>query len=158
MGSPGAEARRIEFGHVLAETLGANGLTQVHLAKTLGCTQRSVSAWINGRAEPAAELVFEIERALSLPPGYLSRLLGYLPVEAVKSAATVEEAVALTTVLDESFKPMLLAVYRELRRLSRQPQTKGNGARTQPPSKAQGRGKLRSVEDAPPAARRRRRG
>lgn len=59
---------RLRFGRLLAEALKAQRLKQEDLAARLGATQPSVSGWINGRYEPAAQTVFAIERALDLEP------------------------------------------------------------------------------------------
>jgi transcriptional regulator with XRE-family HTH domain len=112
--SPGAKAgdRRHRFGRLLAEALSARDTKQEDLARRLGTTQSSVSAWVTGRYEPSAETVFAIERSLSLGPGHLSRSLGYLPLEAVSASPGVEDAVAQSTLIDDAQKRIVLAVYR----------------------------------------------
>ncbi len=110
---------RERFGKVLGEALFARSLTQADLAKMCHTTQSAVSSWIHAKAEPAATLVFLVERKLDLPAGFLSRLLGYLPVEVVASVPTIEEAVQSSTMVAEDFKPMLLAVVREMVKASR---------------------------------------
>jgi transcriptional regulator with XRE-family HTH domain len=104
--------RRQRFGRLLAEALSARASKQEDLATMLGTTQSSVSAWVTGRYEPSAETVFAIERGLSLGPGHLSRVLGYLPVEAVGTAPGVEDAIAQSTLIDDAQKQIVLAVYR----------------------------------------------
>lgn len=122
------EHDRERFGRVLSEALFARGMTQADLARELDSTQSAVSAWIHGKAEPAAQVVFETERVLEVPQGFLSRLLGYLPVTAVASVASIEEAVQASTLIEEDLKPMLLAVVRELKKKTRD----GRGRQNQP--------------------------
>ncbi len=106
--------RRVRFGRLLGDALRARGMKQEHLAASLGTTQSSVSGWINGKYEPAAETVFRIERTLALEPGHLSRPLGYLPVEAVAAPVSVEGAILQSAVLGDDEKAALMAVYRVL--------------------------------------------
>ncbi len=106
--------RRVRFGRLLGEALRARGMKQEHLAASLGTTQSSVSGWINGKYEPAADTVFRIERTLALEPGHLSRPLGYLPVEAVAAPVSVEGAILQSPVLGDDEKAALMAVYRVL--------------------------------------------
>jgi transcriptional regulator with XRE-family HTH domain len=109
-------------------------MTQTDLAESMGATQSTVSAWINGRSEPSPATVFELERTLKVSVGSLSRLLGYLPVESAKISLSVKDAVARDHQLKEEFKPTLLAVYRELLRLSsRRPGQSGRKLRTDDP-------------------------
>ena len=142
MGGKSADKARTEFGNSLARALRSRGMTQVELAESLDTAQSVISAWINGRSEPAPGTVFTLEKQLGMDPGSLSRVLGYLPPEAAKVATTVRDAVARDFSVDEQYKPMLMAVYRELVRLSAQ--HPGSGRRLRP-------------ADQPPGARRRRR-
>lgn len=103
--------RRARFGKLLAEALRARGMKQERLAGTLGTTQSSVSGWINGKYEPAADTVFRIERSLALEPGHLSRPLGYLPVEASSAPLSVEGAILQSPLLEDDEKAALVAVY-----------------------------------------------
>jgi transcriptional regulator with XRE-family HTH domain len=89
-------------------------MKQEDLARSLGTTQSSVSGWINGKYEPAAETVFTIERSLGLDPGSLSRPLGYLPVEPAARPVSVETAIAQSPQLDADAKDALAALYRVL--------------------------------------------
>ena len=106
--------RRARFGRLLAQALRARRMKQEHLAGALGTTQSSISGWINGKYEPAADTVFRIERSLALEPGHLSRPLGYLPVEAVSAPASVEGAILQSPLLEDDEKAALIAVYRVL--------------------------------------------
>lgn len=110
------EARRQAFGDALGDALGVRKTTQRALGDMLGgVTQSAISAWIAGQSEPSRDLVFQIETVLELPPGNLSRHLGYLPPEAAtgKGGMTFEEAVMNDPLLDETQKRGVLALYRE---------------------------------------------
>ena len=73
---------RLRFGRLLASALKGRGMKQEDLAGMLGTTQSSVSGWINGKYEPAAETVFAIERTMAMDPGFLSRpLVSFLGTE-----------------------------------------------------------------------------
>ena len=126
---------RRRFGLLLANALKARGLKQEDLASSLGTTQSSVSGWINGKYEPGAGTVFAIEQTLEMDPGYLSRPLGYLPVEG-SSGATVEAAVGQSQVLDDEEKAALLALYdllaRRHERVGAPPATPKPAARVRP--------------------------
>jgi transcriptional regulator with XRE-family HTH domain len=106
-------ARR-RFGRLLADALKIRRLKQEDLAARLGTTQSSVSGWINGKYEPAAETIFAIERALDLEPGYLSRPLGYLPLEAATRPMSVEVAITESAVLGDEEKAALIGMYQVL--------------------------------------------
>lgn len=108
------EGRHKAFGSALAEAMEMRRITQLELGEKLGLTQSAVSSWRVADAVPDTEVVFAVERALKLPPGHLSRHLGYYPPAAVNKGATVEEAVLNDTVLDESGKRAVIAVWREL--------------------------------------------
>ena len=105
---------RARFGTLLAGALKRRGLRQDDLAAALGTTQSSVSGWINGRYEPAAAIVFAIERALDLEPGHLSRPLGYLPVDHGTRPVSVEVAIVEDDLLDDDQKAVLKSMYQVL--------------------------------------------
>lgn len=109
------EARRAAFGDALGDTLAVRKVTQRVLGERLGgITQSAISAWIAGQSEPSREMVFQIEQVLELPPGNLSRHLGYLPPSAADSTpVTFEDAVMNDPLLDETQKRGVLALYRE---------------------------------------------
>lgn len=111
-----ASERRRAFGNALADAMSVRDLTQSGLGKLIGgVSQPSISAWLSGESKPEADVVFEIERVLELPPGHLSRHLGYLPIEAVKAPPATFEAVVMSDpLLDDPAKRGLLAMYREL--------------------------------------------
>ena len=140
---------RLRFGRALADALRTRGMKQEHLAAMLGTTQSSVSGWINGKYEPAAHTVFEIERSLGLDPGHLARPLGYLPVDA-SGAVSVESAIVEDPLLDDDDKSALLAVYRALaghRPAGAEPE------RTAPATTGARRTRLKSAPVVPPSSR-----
>src|SRR6478752_10383788 len=57
-----------------------------------GYTASAVTMWVNGDTEPTRPKVWAIEAALGAKPGALSRLLGYLPLEA-RPVTTVTAAI-----------------------------------------------------------------
>jgi transcriptional regulator with XRE-family HTH domain len=110
-GEPRDGAGRLRFGQLLANALKARAMKQEDLASILGTTQSSVSGWINGKYEPAAATVFTIERTLGMDPGYLSRPLGYLPVEAASATPGVEAAITHSPLLADEQKIVLVSLY-----------------------------------------------
>lgn len=110
-----AAQRRAAFADALVDALNVRRTTQDALGKALGVKQPTVSAWVRREAEPPPETVFAIERELGLPPGHLSRHLGYLPPEAVKaSPATFEAVVTGDPLLEDYVKRALIDQYRAL--------------------------------------------
>lgn len=109
-----ALARRKAFGDELGRVLAVRRMTQQDLATALGVKQPTVSGWISALNEPESATVFRAEEVLELPPGHLSRLLGYLPPSAVNAPnSSFEELVTTDPLLDETQKRMILALYRE---------------------------------------------
>jgi transcriptional regulator with XRE-family HTH domain len=102
------------FGESLRQALADRGMSQQELAERLGLNSQSViSQWISSTHEPSPTRVFAVERHLDLRPGQLSRLLGYLPVDAVP-ALDVPSAVSADPGLSDQQKEAVLAVYRVL--------------------------------------------
>src|SRR5436853_6862060 len=78
------EARRRAFGAALAEAMTSRGMSQMELARQLDMTQSAISSWRCGDSVPIHhETTFQVEKALKVNPGHLSRHLGYYPPEAV---------------------------------------------------------------------------
>lgn len=110
--SPSIDERRRAFGGALQKALTVKRMTQVDLAEALGVKQPTVSGWLNAIAAPdSPSLVFDIERALDLTPGSLSKHLGFLPIDAVRSVATVRSAIMDDAALSADEKTMLLGAY-----------------------------------------------
>lgn len=102
---------RARFGMLLGRALKVRAMKQDELAGLLGTTQSSVSGWVNGKYEPGAATVFAIERTLSMEPGQLSRLLGYLPLEAASRPMSVDTTIAESPLLDDEDKAVLIAMF-----------------------------------------------
>lgn len=74
---------REDFVRTFTWLLEQHGVTHRELADRLGWKQHTrIYNWLNMKVEPAPYQVFAIERAIGVPPGTLSRTLGYLPPEA----------------------------------------------------------------------------
>jgi transcriptional regulator with XRE-family HTH domain len=104
------------FGEALRQALADREMSQLELAERLGLSSQSViSQWISETHRPDPARVFEIERQLEVEPGRLSRLLGYLPTDAMP-VLDVETAVAADPHLNAQQREAVLAVYRALAR------------------------------------------
>lgn len=109
------------FTLALAKRISDSGRSMTWLAVEVGrqqdrpepYSQAHLSDWKSGRRTPNPSQVFALERALGAPPGALSRLLGYLPADAVASV-TVEDAIAADPTLTARHRDALLAMYRAL--------------------------------------------
>lgn len=106
------------FKQALRQAREARGISQDALAKRLGFRAQSVaSKWEDTEGDQARKVpdpddVFALEAALELPPGSLSRHLGYLPLK-VGSVPEVDAVAAIMT--DDtvsSQRPGLLALVR----------------------------------------------
>lgn len=108
----GRDERKASFGEALRSALVVAKKTQQDLGDHLGISQGAVSDWVRGTWEPAGpDVVFSAEAFLELEPGTLSRHLGYLPVEAVKSVATVDQSIRSDPALEPAEREMLLGAY-----------------------------------------------
>lgn len=112
---------RSDFQAALSRRLDDLGRSQtwlaVEVAKQEGrpdpYSQAHIADWLRGRRSPSPQQVFALERALGTSPGALSRILGYLPAEAVASV-TVEDAIAADPTLTARHRDAVLALYRAL--------------------------------------------
>lgn len=108
--------RRQAFGTALARAREEAGYSrQADLAEELGVDQRKVSQWERGKIEPDREMMPLIELALELPPGTLTRHLGYLPLNYDPNLAAepdVITAVISDHRLDDDGRSALFATYR----------------------------------------------
>jgi hypothetical protein len=68
-----------EFAAELRIAMKTAKVTQAALAQAFDTVQPTVSKWVTGEIIPDPPTVFFIERYLDLPPGRLSRHLGYEP-------------------------------------------------------------------------------
>ncbi len=125
--------RRRAFGDALRGALAASGITQDDLAERMTADghpvrQTAISQWITGRSEPdTPEVTFRVERALNVRPGSLSRHLGYLPVDAVRTITDLERAI--------DSDPRLSDLDRDALRLSLRAALQRRGGRGRPPKK-----------------------
>lgn len=103
---------RRAFGHALSSVMRVRGMTQKALAAQLdGMAQSAISAWVNGDAAPLHEVVFEVERILQVPGGFLSRHLGYGPVDGALPSSVLD-AIDDDPLLDDVQRQALATLYR----------------------------------------------
>jgi transcriptional regulator with XRE-family HTH domain len=111
-------AQREAFAAALFHVMDLKGVTHRQLGEALGLSHTVFSGWRSGDHEPAPWTVFKVEKALDLPPGFLSIHLGYVPPEARSSIFPVESFEALLDAdanLDDRAKRLLKTMYAELR-------------------------------------------
>src|SRR5687768_356630 len=113
----GLPKKDVTFATLLAEVMAARGISQSQLGDLVGRSQKAVSDWVTGNAEPPPTMVFALEAILSLSPGALSRCLGYVPVSVLEAQPTVEDALLTDPTLDESYRLAAIASYREYQRI-----------------------------------------
>ena len=106
------------FGPTLKQALVDAGRTIQALADELGLPHSTVSTWVNKDRPPDPATVFAIERWLDLPPGALSRLAGYLPLDAAP-AVTVAEALAADPDLSSDQREAILVLWETSRAQTR---------------------------------------
>ncbi len=93
-------------------------MSAAELGRLLGLSQSAVSQWTSGRTLPSPDFIFETEQHLRLPPGTLSRHLGFIPAKLNGEARKLAKHDVLTAIeLDDRLgdvgKRMLSAAYRE---------------------------------------------
>ena len=107
----------VTFGEALEAALRERGLSGSELARRVSVSQSAVSKWIaGGSIEPAN--VFEVERVLDLHPGELSRLCGYLPLDAVPTSSP-EDAIRTDATLSADTRDDLLVLLAQARKRRR---------------------------------------
>lgn len=123
---PGQAALRRAIRDALAE----RGMTQRELGAEVGhiekadpFPQQSVAEWLSGRVTIGPARVFAIERALKMQPGQLSRLEGYVPVDATPML-TPEEAIDLDPDINPMFRRLLAGTIAQARQESRASRSK----------------------------------
>lgn len=107
---PDAEDRRRAFGQALRRALARRQMSQAELGRLIGKSSNSINEYCTGRKEPAALVVFDMERTLGCQPGELSIELGYLPPE---GAVSIEAAVRATPGLSDRERAAVLGFLRE---------------------------------------------
>lgn len=111
------EQRRAAFGQALRLALDerSSAWLGAEIARLIGqespVTASAVNQWLTGKTEPTPDKVFAAEKILGRPLGSLSRLLGYLPVEA-KAPRSVLDAIDNDPKLSDRAREMLRASYR----------------------------------------------
>ena len=118
-----SDEQRRAFGRALRQRLEDLGRSRAWLGQQVASlelgegarpyTASAVTMWVNGDTEPTRPKVWAIEEALETRPGALSRLLGYLPIEA-RPVASVPAAIEIDPRLDAEGRRVLMAVYRVL--------------------------------------------
>lgn len=82
-----------EFGDALGKALASSPKSQSVVAGELGVSTSTMSSWKLGQPPALPAMVFALEGALDLPPGHLSRHLGYLPVDEPGPDDPIEAAI-----------------------------------------------------------------
>lgn len=109
------EEQKAVFRRALRRAREAAGQSQSALSQTIGVSRSAVWQWEEGRAVPTEENVAALERELGLQSGGLSRLLGYVPADAVdRETISVIEALEADSKLGERERELLAAMYRQL--------------------------------------------
>jgi transcriptional regulator with XRE-family HTH domain len=113
-----SQAQKDEFRRLLREARERSHRSQREIAAALEVSHTAVSQWEAGRALPVPAKVPELERALDLDPGTLSRLLGYLPIASGddKTSLDVIEAIRRDARLGEHGQELLITMYQQLLR------------------------------------------
>lgn len=68
------------IGGAIKQARTERAVSQGALAKALSIDQGSVSAWETGRNVPPVERLRQVEQALDMTPGSLTKLVGFIPV------------------------------------------------------------------------------
>ena len=110
--------RREEFRRVLAKTRAERRLSLAALGRSVGVSKSAVAQWENGRSLPVPAKVPDLEQALELEPGALSRLLGYVPITSGDDKTTLDviEAIQRDVRLGRHGQELLITMYRQLLR------------------------------------------
>lgn len=83
-----------EFGEALAAARQAARLSQAQLGALAGVTGAQIGHYERGADKPTPERCFAIEGFLDVPPGVLSRHLGYAPVDPSSSKTDYNSKIA----------------------------------------------------------------
>jgi transcriptional regulator with XRE-family HTH domain len=103
------------FSDALKRAREDSGLSLRALADAVEASHTVVAQWERGEHAPRPPRIRMLEHVLQLPPGSLSRLLGYWPAESADAPpVSVIEAVRADPRLGERDRRILTAVYREL--------------------------------------------
>lgn len=88
---PATSDMRTAFGEAVEDAIRTSGLRRNDIGAALGVTADAVTKWTKGDTPPPLT-VFGLETLLGLPPGELSRHLGYQPTSAPASVVAAIEA------------------------------------------------------------------
>lgn len=107
------------FGLALTHALGDSKKTQAAVARAIGVSTSTLSAWKTGQGEPERPAVtFALEQELGCKPGTLSAHLGYVPPAATATETTIswEAALINSPEVEDDVCEALLAVFRAMQR------------------------------------------
>src|SRR5687768_11088382 len=119
--SPTVPTAEQELGQAIQRELESSGRSQSWLGGEVAriegrdepYSQSAVSYWLSAKYVPSPTQVFAIEEALSLRPGTLSRIVGYLPASS-RSVRSVGDAIDTDPRLTANGRRIVRAVYQEL--------------------------------------------
>jgi transcriptional regulator with XRE-family HTH domain len=113
-----SQKRWRQFGAALTGWLARSHKTQTAVAKEIGVSTSTISAWKQGQAEPdRPDTTFALERALGAPAGELSRFLGYVPPES--AAGSWEAALGLEPgQVDDRMREAIFTVIEAMKKLA----------------------------------------
>lgn len=100
---------RERFAVAVSAALASADVTASEVADQLHVSYDTVRRWAREGMAPDPLTVFGLEVLLDLPPGELSRHLGYRPVD---SGVSVVDAIEADPRLDDTGRAMLLGAYR----------------------------------------------
>jgi transcriptional regulator with XRE-family HTH domain len=107
-------AQRASFAEALRDTMTQRGVNQKELGNKLGVSQTVISQYCRAEFSASPRAIFAIEEVLLVPPGWLSRHLGYYPPEAIP-AKDVETAVSLDPDFSDGDRKAVLAMIGTIR-------------------------------------------
>ena len=121
-----SDAQRFSFSTALRAYLARSRMSQEELRRRLAvdgitASQTTVSGWVSGSSPPPNTVVEAMESHLDLVPGVLTRHLGWLPLSAMDLSPDVETAILCDELLTPDQREVLLATYRALITVNRQP-------------------------------------
>lgn len=87
------------------------GTSQAEVARVADVAASTISTWLSRPGAAKPQQVFAVERALDLPPGHLSRHLGYVPVSVDRPPVDVIEAIEADGALDDPDRDALIFFY-----------------------------------------------
>lgn len=109
------QGTREAFGLRLREARREAGMNLVDVAAVVDASQQAVSAWEKGTRIPEdPQTVFALEEAVKVAPGTLSRILGYLPLDAESVPSAIVDSIISDGRLDTGMKRALIDIYRKL--------------------------------------------